>query len=50
MNMVKVKPHADYPTEKGPSLRGNDFSPAAVAIILNRDSDKWEKQLARTEV
>jgi hypothetical protein len=35
MSMLKVKPHADYPTEEGRYLRGNDFSPVAVAIILN---------------
>ena len=38
--MLKVKPHADYPTEEGRYLRGNDFSPVAVAIILNQDEDK----------
>ncbi len=30
----------DYPTEEGRYLRGNDFSPVAVAIILNQDEDK----------
>ncbi|MHB9097292.1 MAG: tetrahydromethanopterin S-methyltransferase subunit A [Syntrophales bacterium] len=38
--MLKVKPHPDYPTEEGRYLRGNDFSPVAVAIILNQDEDK----------
>jgi len=38
--MLKVKPHADYPIEEGRYLRGNDFSPVAVAIILNQDEDK----------
>lgn len=38
--MLKVKPHADYPIEEGRYLRGNDFSPVAVAIILNQDDDK----------
>jgi len=38
--MLKVKPHPDYPVEPGRYLRGNDFSPAAVAIILNKDEDK----------
>ena len=38
--MLKVKPHADYPTEEGRYLRGNDFPPVAVAIILNQDEDK----------
>jgi tetrahydromethanopterin S-methyltransferase subunit A len=38
--MRKVKPHPDYPIEEGRYLRGNDFSPVAVAIILNQDEDK----------
>ncbi len=38
--MLKVQPHPDYPPEKGRYLRGNDFSPVAVAIVLNRDQDK----------
>jgi len=35
-----VKPHPDYPAEEGRYLRGNDYSPVAVAIILNCDEDK----------
>ncbi len=38
--MLKVSPHPDYPPEEGRYLRGNDFSPVAVAIILNTDADK----------
>jgi len=38
--MLKVKPHLDYPLEEGRFVRGNDFSPAAVAIVLNTDADK----------
>ncbi len=38
--MLKVNPHPDYPPEEGRYLRGNDFSPVAVAIILNHDADK----------
>jgi tetrahydromethanopterin S-methyltransferase subunit A len=38
--MLKVKPHPDYPIEPGRYIRGNDYSPAAVAIILNTDEDK----------
>ena len=45
MQMLKVKPHADYPTEEGRYLRGNDFSPAAVAIILNQDDDKIPRDI-----
>ncbi len=38
--MHKVKPADTYPPEEGRYLRGNDFSPVAVAIILNQDEDK----------
>ena len=38
--MLKVDPHPDYPPEEGRYLRGNDFSPVAVAIILHCDMDK----------
>ena len=38
--MLKVAPHPDYPPEDGRYIRGNDASPAAVAIILNHDADK----------
>ena len=38
--MQKSKPHPDYPPEPGRYLRGNDFSPAAVVIILNKEEDK----------
>ena len=32
--MLKVAPHTDYPPEEGRYLRGNDYSPVAVAVIL----------------
>lgn len=38
--MLKVKPHPDYPPEEGRYVRGNDFSPAVVVIVLNREEDK----------
>jgi tetrahydromethanopterin S-methyltransferase subunit A len=38
--MLKVDPHPDYPPEEGRYIRGNDFSPVAVAIVLNYDADK----------
>ncbi len=38
--MLKVDPHQDYPPEDGRYLRGNDRSPAAVAIVLHCDADK----------
>jgi hypothetical protein len=33
-DMLKVDPHPDYPPEDGRYLRGNDFSPVAVANSL----------------
>ncbi len=33
--MLKVPPVADYPTEEGCFLRGNDYSPVAVVVLLN---------------
>jgi tetrahydromethanopterin S-methyltransferase subunit A len=38
--VLKVDPHPDYPPEEGRYIRGNDFSPVAVAIVLNCDADK----------
>lgn len=51
--MRKASPHAEYPPEEGRYIRGNDYSPAAVAIILNTDADKIPpdlEQLARAGV
>jgi tetrahydromethanopterin S-methyltransferase subunit A len=45
--MLKVKPHPDYPPEEGRYLRGNDFSPVAVAIILNCDADKIPPEIEK---
>ncbi len=33
--MLKVKPPVEYPPEKGRYVRGNDFSPVAVCVILD---------------
>ena len=33
--MLKVPPVVDYPTEGGCFLRGNDYSPVAVVVLLN---------------
>ncbi len=33
--MLKVPPVVDYPTEEGCFLRGNDYSPVAVVVLLN---------------
>lgn len=45
--MLKVNPHPDYPPEEGRYIRGNDFSPVAVAIILNRDADKIPHEIEK---
>ena len=45
--MLKVKPHPDYPPEEGRYLRGNDFSPVAVAVVLNCDADKVPLELTK---
>ncbi|MGD0725289.1 MAG: tetrahydromethanopterin S-methyltransferase subunit A [Spirochaetia bacterium] len=43
--MLKVNPHPDYPPEDGRYIRGNDFSPVAVVIILNCEADKIPREL-----
>lgn len=43
--MLKVEPLPDYPTEEGHYLRGNDYSPVAVAVILIYDYDKIPKEI-----
>ena len=45
--MLKVNPHPDYPPEEGTYIRGNDFSPVAVAVILNCDGDKIPPELEK---
>lgn len=45
--MLKVSPHHDYPPEEGRYIRGNDFSPVAVAVVLNCDADKVPPDLER---
>lgn len=37
--MLKVQPHPEYPPEEGRYLRGNDYSPAFVVIILTYDAE-----------
>jgi tetrahydromethanopterin S-methyltransferase subunit A len=37
--MRKIKPHPAYPPEDGRYLRGNDYSPVAVVIILTYDAE-----------
>jgi len=36
----KIRPHPEYPPEEGRYLRGNDFSPVAVVIVLNTDQEQ----------
>jgi tetrahydromethanopterin S-methyltransferase subunit A len=38
--MLKVEPASDYPPEEGRYLRGNDYSPVAVAVILNYNQEE----------
>jgi len=38
--MLKVEPASSYPPEEGRYLRGNDYSPVAVAVILLYDQEK----------
>lgn len=45
--MLKVSPHSEYPPEEGRYLRGNDFSPVAIAIILNTDADKISPEVEK---
>ena len=44
-DILKVEPHPSYPPEDGLYVRGNDYSPVAVAIVLNRDADSIPKDL-----
>jgi len=37
--MLKVQPAFGYPPEEGRYLRGNDYSPVAVAVILLYDQE-----------
>ena len=51
--MLKVPPHPDYPPEEGRYLRGNDFSPVAVVIILNTEAENippWIEKLVRAGI
>jgi len=45
--MLKVRPPDDYPPEEGSYIRGNDFSPVALVIILNCDADKIPPDLEK---
>lgn len=41
----KTKVSDSYPPEKGCYLRGNDYSPVAVVVILNRDREETPQDL-----
>lgn len=43
--MLKANPHPDYPLEQGRYIRGNDFSPVAVAIILTCEPEKTPPEI-----
>lgn len=45
--MLKVKPHPEYPPEEGRYLRGNDYSPAAVIIILTYDAEEIPREIEK---
>ncbi len=45
--ILKVKPHPEYPPEEGRYLRGNDYSPAAVIIILTSDAEAIPPEIER---
>ena len=41
----KVQPHPNYPPEDGRYIRGNDYSPVAVAVILNCPPEETPKEI-----
>jgi tetrahydromethanopterin S-methyltransferase subunit A len=45
--MLKVPPHPAYPPEEGRYLRGNDYSPAAVVIILTTDAEEIPPEIEK---
>lgn len=47
LTIRKVKPPPEYPPEEGHYLRGNDYSPATVAILLHTFYDKIPEYLQR---
>ena len=48
--MLKVAPHPDYPPEEGRFIRGNDYSPVAVVIILITDAEEIPLEIERLVV
>jgi len=43
--MKKVAPHPDYPPEEGRYLRGNDFSPVVVVVVLNKPEEEIPREI-----
>lgn len=43
--MLKLAPAPGYPSEEGHYLRGNDYSPVAVAVVLIYDYDKIPQEI-----
>jgi len=45
--VLKVKPPIEYPPEEGCYLRGNDFSPAAVVVMLNYPREQTPPEIEK---
>ncbi len=48
--MLKVKPADGYPPEEGRYLRGNDFSPVAVCVILKWPDDEIPEDIEKGDI
>jgi tetrahydromethanopterin S-methyltransferase subunit A len=46
-SIYKAEPHPDYPCEEGRYIRGNDYSPVAVVIILICEPDKTPPEIEK---
>ena len=45
--ILKVDPPSEYPPEEGHFLRGNDYSPVAVVVLLNAPYEKVPPEVER---
>jgi len=45
--MLKVSSHPAYPSEEGRYLRGKDYSPAAVIVILTTDAEEIPPEIEK---
>lgn len=43
--VLKVKPPPEYPPEEGHYIRGNDYSPVAVVVLLNAPYEKIPEEV-----